>query len=124
LVTARPDFYLASSEGYGMQNPRRAFRLKRIGGDHRDDYLLIRIDPPLIGQTYGLGGEDVYEVIVATRSLSESLFPIERWPAFVHVALPLVKDPSSREVIHDTELREIAWAELYRNEEDASAKAM
>jgi hypothetical protein len=54
-----PDFYLASSEGYGMEEPRRGFAIRRLRGDHRDDYLLTRIDPPLIGQPFGMGAHDI-----------------------------------------------------------------
>jgi hypothetical protein len=45
----RPDFYLALSEGYGMEEPRRGFVIRRPRGDSRDDYLLARIEPPVIG---------------------------------------------------------------------------
>src|SRR5262245_11870520 len=78
----------------------------------RDDYQLIRLDPPIIAQTYGVGGIDIDKVIVATRHKGDSLFPINKWPVFVHVARVLPDHPAEREVIHNGEFEEIAWAEV------------
>lgn len=109
-----PDFYLASSEGYCMmEEPRKAYRIKRLRGERRDDYLLIRIDPPLIGKQYGRGAGDIDQVVVATRHRGDSLFPMREWPVFVHVALPLVDAPQDRDTLRKRELEEIAWAALY-----------
>jgi len=119
----KPDFYLASSEGYGMEEPRRCFAIRRIRGDQRDDYLLARIEPPVVGQPFGLGGRDIDHVILATRHVGESLFPVQRWPVFVHVARPLVPT-EERDVLHDGELESIAWAEIYQTEDAARSKAL
>ena len=45
---AAPDFYLASSEGYNMEEPRRCWKVMRFPTAWRhDDLLLMKIDPPL-----------------------------------------------------------------------------
>lgn len=119
----KPDFYLASSEGYEMEEPRRGFAVRRLRGDSRDDYLLVRIEPPVIGQPFGLGDRDIDHVVLATRHAGESLFPIQRWPVFVHVARPLVPI-EGRGVLHDDEMESIAWAEIYETEDAARAKAL
>jgi hypothetical protein len=75
-----PDFYMASTEGYGMEEPRRCWKIKRLATVKRKDFLLVRIDPPLPGQKYGLQGRDIDVVLVATRHQGASLFPITRWP--------------------------------------------
>ena len=121
MIAASPDFYLASSEGYGLERPRRCFPVRRLQGDRRGDLLLVRIEPPLLGQPFGLGNRDIDEIIIATRHVGESLFPIQRWPAYVHVARVLVPI-QGRIVIHDNEMESIAWAELYQAE-DAAWKA-
>ena len=61
-VKSRVDFYLASSESYILAGPRRCTVVKRPRGERRDDYLLISIDPPLIGQSFGLGDRDIGQV--------------------------------------------------------------
>ncbi|GAO37568.1 hypothetical protein SCT_3001 [Sulfuricella sp. T08] len=119
-----PDFYLASSEGYNLEEPRSCKRVKRLRSDSRDDLLLIRIDPPLIGQLYGLGGREIDNVLVATRHKGDSLFPIKGWPVLVHVARLLIDNPDERDQVHDNEFESIAWAELYETETAARLKAM
>jgi hypothetical protein len=106
-----------------MEEPRRCFAVRRVRGDKRDDYLVVRIEPPVVGQPFGLGGQDIDHVILATRHVGESLFPIQRWPVFVHVARPLVPI-EGRDMLHDGELESIAWAEIYQTEDAARAKAL
>jgi hypothetical protein len=100
--------------------------VKRLKGSERDDLLLVKLEPPLIGQKYGLGGGDINLVLVATRHQGASLFPITEWPVFVHVARPLISDAElrEREAVRDDEYESIAWAELYSTESDARTKAM
>lgn len=108
-----PDFYLASSEGYGLDLPRACYRSKRLHGASRDDYLLIRLEPPIPGQPYGLGDRAITDVVIATRYVGSSLFPIGEWPVAVHVARLLVADSEGLEPLADSDLEEIGWAELY-----------
>lgn len=119
-----PDFYLASSEGYGLEKPRCSWRVKRMSTENRDDLLLIKVDPPLPGKSYGLETQDLNLVLVAPRHRGTSLFPIEEWPVFVHVARALIDHPELRDSLRQEEYELIAWAELYRTEEDARSKAM
>jgi hypothetical protein len=112
-----PDFYLASAEGHGLDKPRKCYRLRRLSGDHRDDLLLIRVDPPLEGRHHGWNVGNVDTLVVATRHVGDSLFPIARWPVPVHVATSFVNDLEEREYLHDHELRNFAWGELYEHVE-------
>jgi hypothetical protein len=114
-----PDFYLASSEGYGLETPRRCWRVKRLATDNRDDLLLVKIDPPLLGQKYGQGNRDINLVLVATRHQGASLFPINEWPVFVHIARLLIDHPELRDTLRDDEFETVAWGELYLTEENA-----
>jgi hypothetical protein len=113
-----PDFFLASSEGYGLERPRRCYRLRRILGRTGDDYLLVKVAPPIIGQRYGLGGREIDRVILATRHEGESLFAIRSWPVFVHVAR-LLREPREGDTMTRDDLESIGWAEIYKTEEDA-----
>lgn len=117
----KPDFYLASSEGYGLETPRKAYRVARLKADYRDDLLLIRIDPPLPGGQYDRQ-RDIDLVVVAVRHAGASLFPIATWPVFVHVALPVGETPLPGRVLSEGDLVSVAWAELYPTEEAALKK--
>ena len=57
------------------------------------------------------------------RRDGESLFPIKRWPVFVHVARLLVPY-EGQDVVGNDDLESIAWAELYATEDAARAKTM
>jgi hypothetical protein len=121
---SEPDFYLASTEGYELESPRRCWRVKRLASESRNDLLLVKIEPPLNGQKYDMGGRDIDLVLIATRQQNASLFPINEWPLYVHVARPLIDNPENRDVLRENDFESIAWAELYRTEEDARLKAM
>lgn len=114
-----PDFYMASSEGYDMQEPRRCWQKCRLETSHRNDLMLITIEPPLIGQKYGLGAIDIHDVVIAPRHRGVSLFPVAKWPVYVHVARLLVPLPNVGTILRSDDLEEIAWAEIYPSEEDA-----
>lgn len=106
-----------------MEMPRRAYSIKRIRGDVRDDFLLLKIDPPLTPPKE-FPGNDIDRILVATRHADASLFPIDRWPVYVFVLRILVEDPERRDVLHNDELELIAWAALYRTRSDAKNKAV
>jgi|SRR5215472_12151517 len=112
-----PDFYLSSTDTYGLEVPRRVWRIKRIAIGRRDDALLAQVDPPIAA--WKLRERDITVVILASRHRGCNLFPILEWPIAVHVAKPLVENVESRDHLEPTEVETIAWAELYRTEEDA-----
>ena len=118
LVTKEVDFVMTSSEGYDLEEPRNCAILHWFDGDRPNRYVLVSIDPPLIGQQYGLGGRDVYEVVLASRHVGYSLNPITEWPAYVHVALPLGDIRSKSGPLGKDDLLLIGWGEIYQKRED------
>jgi len=115
-----PDFYLASTEGYNLNQPRRCWRIRRLATQHRDDLLLIRAEPPVLSDSEE---ETSDEVIITTRHEGASLFPITQWPVYVYVAVPKTPIADSERI--DAEgLRTVAWAELYPTWAAAERKQM
>lgn len=108
--------YLASTEGYGLEQPRKCFFIKYLKGPMDREYLLARIIPPIMGQYYGLGARDIDCVILSSRHAGFRLSRITAWPAYVHVARPLIADIEDRDSILQSEYEVIAWAELYETE--------
>jgi hypothetical protein len=119
-----PDFFIASSEGYGLEGPRACKRLKQVRSDSRDDLLLVRIEPPIIDRLYRFREQDIDTLLLAARRHGESLFPIGQWPVFVYVTRLLIKSPEEREHIYRNEYDLIVWAELYPTEKDALSRAV
>ena len=104
-----PDFFLASSEGYGLEQPRACYRVQRVGGRRpADDYLIVDVEPPVDSR----GSVSLSRVVLATRHDGETLFPISEWPIAVHVA-KIVTDSTGREELSPTDLKSVGWAELY-----------
>ncbi len=109
--------YLLSTEGYGMRVPYRCSAVGRLKGEDRDDYLLLRIEPPLSG---GMETPLDQQILVATRHQGHGLFPIESWPAYVYVGRLLVPYVGQERVSND-EMELVTWAQLYATPEEAQA---
>ena len=118
-----PDFYLASADSYNLETLRRVWQIKRMSGLGRDDSLLVRIDPPII-DGFGSDAESIDTVVLATRHEDSSLFPVAQWPVFVYVLRPTIDNMEDRDSVQKGEFRNIAWAELYKTEEDARKKSL
>ena len=123
LVVSAPDFYLASTDSEILKEPRRCWQIKRVTAGHRDDLLMARIDPPIPPLKYS-ADLSINLVLLATRHRGASLFPINEWPTYVHVARPLIDNPESRNRFLEGEFTSILWGELYRTEHDARTNAM
>lgn len=89
----------------------------------RDDLLLVKISPPVIAERHGSRVHNVDTVLLATRHKGGSLFPIIEWPVSVHVIRPLIDDVERRDKLESGEFENIAWAEVYKSEDDAQRKA-
>ncbi|GEM_PF-1124300 len=112
----QPDFYLTSSEGYNLNKtkPIACFKRKRLYGSHPDGYILCDIKPMLFGSDYDLEQKEISQIVVACRHLNYSLFPINSWPALVHVAVPQSSSTVDNITmfIEDKDIILIAWGEL------------
>lgn len=110
-----PDFYLTSREGYGLEPIRSCFKLKRFLGNHPDGYMLCKIDPCIIGQQFGLGGNDINKIILARRHEGSSIFTIKKWPVSVHVARILKSNVENQFSIEKSDIELIGWGEIYEH---------
>jgi hypothetical protein len=107
-----PDFYLASNESNLLRIRRKCYIIKRFHALHRDDYLLVRVSPPLEIEAGGTLTNQLAELIIATRHKGETLFPITKWPVAVYVLRSLVEINREQDVLTDGELELIGWAEI------------
>lgn len=115
----KPTFYIVSTDDTTIEEPRACFALRRIAYGSRDDYLVVKIDPPLIGQEYGLGGKDIDVLVVAAKHQGVTLFPIKEWPVYVYVFRPLIDPSLLRGHIPPKSLQMISWSELHPTMERA-----
>jgi hypothetical protein len=102
-----PDFYLASTDYYNVETPRRVWCLKRMSGAGRDDLLLAKIDPPIVYEGYGSNAHSTDIVLFATRRMGASLFPVTYWPVSVHILRPLINNVEGCDSLLKSELENI-----------------
>jgi hypothetical protein len=114
-----PDFYLISSEGYGLNDPIACFKRRRLYGKHPDGYLLCDIKPALVGQKYGIGSGSVKQLVLACRHQGYSLFSINEWPLYVHIALPLLAKFEANDDVKEVDIKLIGWGEIYQTKAQA-----
>jgi hypothetical protein len=111
------DFYLCLNEGAG--EPRACWCKGRMRDARRNDWMHVAIEPPVIGQHYGLGGEDIFQVLLATRHKGQTLFPVSGWPAHVYVLRSLDQSILGQPEFDDAQVQLIEWGMLYRTYEEA-----
>jgi hypothetical protein len=119
------DFFLsAAGEMRGdLATPRACWAKRRLRDDVRDDYMLIEIEPPLLGQNYGLGSENITELIISTRLQGFSLFPIYHLPCEVYVARILDRKITLTMKFNGGQVELIGWATIFRTLDEAIADA-
>lgn len=108
-----PDFWMLTSDGAMLEEPRACYKTRRLAGGHSDGYLLCEIVPPFIGQRYGLGARDIDQVVITGRDSGSSLFAIKKWPAHVHVWRLTVDVSDDVFAFAGDEFESMIWAELY-----------
>lgn len=108
-----PDFYLTSSEITSLGPWRACYKEKRLLGDHQEGYMLCSIEPPIIGQPYGLGDQDIQEIILANRHDKHSIFVVREWPVYVHLARLLRNIPTGEFLILEKDIKSIGWGEIH-----------
>lgn len=113
------EFYLRLEEGEG--EPRACWCKRRLRDARRDDWMLVAIEPPVIGQPYGLGGKDIYYLLLATRHQGQTLFPVSEWPAHVYVVRLLDNSTLDQQEFDHAKTELIDWGVLHRTYEDAVA---
>lgn len=107
------EFVMASSETEPFASRRRCHVVKDLVSESRSDLLLVNIEPPVIGQAFGLGGVDISQVVVAPRLDGRGFGDLETcWPVPVYVLL-LGAPVSDGSTVHDEDLSLVAWAEVY-----------
>ena len=83
--------------------------------------MVVASAPPLVGQEYGLGGEDISSVLLSPRHKGHSLFPITAWPEFVFVARFLDEPIPVSGMVADDQVELILWGVLHRTKAEAEA---
>ena len=121
-METKPDFFLsAAGENEGLATPRACWEKARLKDPVRDDHMLVEIEPPVIGQNYGLGGEDISNLILSARHEGFSLFPVKEWPCHVYIARILDDTITKTLTLTRGQVEIIAWGMIFRTFDEANA---
>ena len=116
-------FLTTAGEFKLLSKPRACRFVQRLRDRNRDDYMLVEIDPPLVGQYFGLGGKDITTLLLSTRHKGFSLFPPTSWPMDVYVAR--ITDPGVTKVgrFMPDQVQLIAWGLVFNDLRQAEEHA-
>jgi hypothetical protein len=114
-MKAKPDFFLSTwGENEACVPTRACWAKARLSDKRRDDYMLVEIDPPVLGQRYALGGDDISALILSSRLQGFTLFPVNEWPCPVYVAR-IVDNNILRTLTFEVgQVELIAWGMIFR----------
>ena len=116
--TSKPDFFFSCSEHVAIDEPRACWAIRQVEA-YECACLLARIEPTIIGQTFGLGGDDIDYVILGTVHEGCSLFPINKRHMHVHVLGVLPTVDISKDQFGSDEYIVVTRSILYRSMEEA-----
>jgi hypothetical protein len=108
--------YISSYEYKEFEIPREVLHYQKINLDKRN-VLIVEVDQPLIGQKYGLLGDDITKFYLVNRVDENAFDKLNKFPIDVHILI--VKNPKTINPTSIMELQNIAWACLYDNKKDA-----
>lgn len=111
-------YFLSSLESARFEEVRECFFVKQMTFSTGKECALVRVDPPVNGQAWGLA-TDLEYFVLANRHEGEHLFPISTFPCFVHIARSFVTDLGSVEILDSADVETVAWGEIYRTRADA-----
>jgi len=124
-MKTKPDFFLcAGGEVTGdLVSTRACWTKGRLRDRIRDDHMLIEIEPPIIGQAYGLGGRDITKLVLSARYQGDTLFPVKQWPCHVYVARILDESIAKTLTFTSQQVEMVAWGMIFQTVEEANAQA-
>lgn len=111
--------FLASTEHRGdWARVRCCVVVKSIKDAKGQEYLWVKIDPPVIGQPFGLGNDDIHDLLLTPRYENSPLHPIPQSPVPVYV-FRLIKTAVTDEVLNPEDMILAAWGEIYATKAEA-----
>jgi hypothetical protein len=108
--------YISSYEYETFEKSREILSFQNMIIENRN-ILVVKVDTPIIGQKYGLGGIDIQTVYLLPRFIEDPFNKLDIFPIDVCVLIPIsVKNLVPKSL---SDLQNIAWACLYNNKKDA-----
>lgn len=111
--------YLSSLESRRFESVRECRFTRVLEFDNGKPCALVSLIPGVVSQDFNVPG-GIDQFVIATRHNGASLSPVDRFPCFIHIAIPREGCDDGAEKISPDSVQVIAWGELYRTAEDAA----
>jgi hypothetical protein len=72
----------------------------------------IKIDPPLLGQLFGM--DDIDRLLISSKWTETSLYPVSRWPLPVYVMRIIDESILRAGSFRKDQVELIAWGMIYK----------
>jgi hypothetical protein len=112
-------YYLSSLDSKQFQILRVCQFLKTLHFDNGKPVHLLKINPVIIGQTYGLGSKDIDEIFVTKRLDTDNEYPQPLKPIFIYICRSVITLDISVTKICKSDVEILGIGELYENNEEA-----
>ena len=117
-----PLCYLTSADEVFWSQPRACRALgTTVVWDPRREMLVVRINPPAIGQAFGLGGEDTDVLAVSPAHTGDSIEPLSPLPLDVHLLLLKIPWLGRADDLRREDLRPVGRGRLVATSAEAEA---
>jgi hypothetical protein len=104
--------------------PRKCWSVARLTDRARDGYMLVEIHPPVIGQPYGLGDEDIFFILLSSKWQGYSIFPVSHWPCTVYVIRVLDDHVLGVSSFETRQVEMMSWDTIFPTLAQAEASAL
>jgi hypothetical protein len=91
----------------------------RLQTEEGRECVLVEVDPPVIGQPFGLGSKDLHSLILATRYKDVPFERVVNRPLYVLIYRILNPVEADQNVVRQSDMTMEAWGEVYPTFEDA-----
>lgn len=83
---SQPAFYMSGSDYEGFDMVRSCYRIRDVPDQ---ELVLVKIDPPLNGEDWGMSAISISVVVLASRFQGKTLDQVDEGPVPVNIAIPL-----------------------------------
>ena len=121
-MTSAPDFYLSAAGEMrdDLASVRACWIRARLQGPKARDHILVDVEPPVVGQPYGLGAADIAMLILSARSAGTTLSPVSEWPCEVYISRLLENKIVDTKCFDKDQIEMIGWGTVFRTFGEAS----
>lgn len=116
----KPDYYLSSlDDARFFSTTHECYVIKPVRLTTGREGVVVRVNPVVIGQQFGLGGTDIDYLVLICNIETDEIFPPSRFPCLVTVSFLLSYSPEIETLNPHKVMLGHFWCEIYKTKHDA-----